>query len=236
MSTNIILLGVLFLGGFVGFLLGLVVLSTEKLSLKLAVSVVGSALGGAPVLFMGELSHEKWMYPIGLVVGFLWVRLISARQAIGRRPKSADRPNWLIAWLDTIGILLVTTGVVLASAFITATEAPLPTKKLPSGAPTASESTPAEVSPQPGIKPGSCPQRHLVQAYTTGGDGRVSKSFTCPDDMIVVPGSGGCYRTSESFGQLKRSELIGNNTWTCVWDPQPVGVGLWVEMSCMCPP
>ena len=119
MNTNIVLLGVLFLGGFVGLLLGLVVQFTKNISLKLAAAVIGAALGGAPILFMTGLRHEKWMYPIGLVLGFLWVRLITARQVIARRPRKVERTGWLIGWLDTVAIVVVTGGIVIAAAFVT---------------------------------------------------------------------------------------------------------------------
>lgn len=33
--------------------------------------MIGAALGEAPMLFMGNLGFEKWMYPVGLVLGFL---------------------------------------------------------------------------------------------------------------------------------------------------------------------
>jgi hypothetical protein len=47
MTENIILLGVLFLGGFVGLILGLVLRIPNSPSLKLGVGIIGAALGGA---------------------------------------------------------------------------------------------------------------------------------------------------------------------------------------------
>lgn len=77
-----------------------------------------------------------------------------------------------------------------------------------------------------------CTTLYLRQPYTTASDTRVSKSLSCPAGMAVLPASGKCLRTSEAHGTLKRSEQIGDNTWVCQWDPQPEGVGLWVEMGC----
>jgi hypothetical protein len=77
-----------------------------------------------------------------------------------------------------------------------------------------------------------CTTLYLRQPYTTGGDTRVAKSLSCPDGMVILPGSGRCLRTSEAYGVLKRSDQIGDNSWVCQWDPQPDGVGIWVEMGC----
>ncbi len=87
-TTIIVLLGVLLLGGFVGLLLGLVVQLPHHISMKLASAVIAAALGGAPVLFMSDLSgDERWMYPIGIVLGFLAARFIGARKP----PKDSAR-------------------------------------------------------------------------------------------------------------------------------------------------
>jgi hypothetical protein len=128
MSENIILLGVLFLGGFVGFLLGLALRVPENINLKLAVAVIGAALGGAPIIFMQDLAFQKWMYPVGLVVGFLWVRLISARTLVTKRPKKDERIAWYVGWLDTFAIVGVTLVVVAFTMFFMSEE---PTESAP---------------------------------------------------------------------------------------------------------
>lgn len=79
-----------------------------------------------------------------------------------------------------------------------------------------------------------CNSVYLKQPYTTEGDTRVSKNLSCPAGMVVIPNSGRCLRTSEAFGVLRRSEAVGDTTWVCEWDSQPVGVGIWAEVGCQC--
>jgi hypothetical protein len=76
--------GVLVLGGFVGFLLGLGLFRSKNVTLKGVITIVGAALGGAPVLFMNGVGRDKWMYPIGLVIGLVWNRMFEARSASQR--------------------------------------------------------------------------------------------------------------------------------------------------------
>jgi hypothetical protein len=73
--------GVLCLGALVGFLLAFSLFNTTNVGLRAVVAVLGIALGGAPVVFMGA-TDEKWVYPIGLVQGFLGYALINS---IGRK-------------------------------------------------------------------------------------------------------------------------------------------------------
>ena len=98
MVENITLTGVLFLGGFVGLLLGLTLQISSNPNLKIAMATIGAALSGTPIVFMRGLGHEKWMYPIGLVVGLLWVRVLHARTIVSQRPKKSERVAWYIAW------------------------------------------------------------------------------------------------------------------------------------------
>jgi hypothetical protein len=81
-------------------------------------------------------------------------------------------------------------------------------------------------------QPKGCKSIYLKQEYTTEGDGRVSKNLSCPEGMVVVPGSAKCLLTAP--GVLKSSYQVGDDTWVCVWEPQPIGVGMWVEMGCQC--
>jgi hypothetical protein len=60
-------LGVLCLGSFVGFLLGLGLLRSTP-SLRAALTVVGAALGGIPVAFLAG-TGQKWLYPLGYLPG-----------------------------------------------------------------------------------------------------------------------------------------------------------------------
>lgn len=64
--------GILLLGIFVGSILGFGLA-------KAAITVLGSALGGGPILFVNGVGAEKWTYPVGLVLGLLVIRLWFAR-------------------------------------------------------------------------------------------------------------------------------------------------------------
>ena len=110
-AANIVLLGVLFLGMFVGFVLGMTLISSNNTTVKFAVAVVSAALAGAPIAFMSGLTFERWMYPIGLVLGLSWVRMFSARN------QKRGKAN-LFAWLDMIAIVGATLVMVAYTAFI----------------------------------------------------------------------------------------------------------------------
>jgi hypothetical protein len=113
MTDNITLLGVLFLGGFVGFILGGTLRLTNVIPVKVAVSILGAALGGVPVAFMSGLTYQKWMYPIGLVFGLLWIRVVYARYE-----KQGRSRVLILAWIDVIAIISATLVVVILTAFI----------------------------------------------------------------------------------------------------------------------
>lgn len=70
--------GILLLGIFVGSILGFG-LAKAGGGLKAAITVLGSALGGGPILFVNGVGAEKWTYPVGLVLGLLVIRLWLAR-------------------------------------------------------------------------------------------------------------------------------------------------------------
>jgi hypothetical protein len=70
----------------------------------------------------------------------------------------------------------------------------------------------------------------VQQPYTTENDGRQTKGLTCPSGKSIVAGSAVCMSTT-AVTPL-RSDLIGTNGMRCQWPPQPIGVGLWVEMIC----
>jgi len=111
-AKNIKLLGVYFLGLFVGFLLATAALAPKKLSMKAAITLIGSALGGAPILFMRGLTLEKWMYPIGLVTGMLWIRIYRAR-----RHRSLNEMG-LLVWIDMVAIAAFTGIVIVCATFV----------------------------------------------------------------------------------------------------------------------
>jgi hypothetical protein len=116
MDKNIVLLGVFFLGGFVGFILGGALRLPQSISVKAGLSILGAALGGVPIAFMGGLTYEKWMYPIGLVFGLLWVRVVGVRHF--KLTGSGERKGIMMAWLDVIAILSATLVIIIITAFL----------------------------------------------------------------------------------------------------------------------
>lgn len=99
-------LGVLALGGFVGWLLGFG-LANSRRGLRAAITVLGAALGGGPVLFMADAGDAKWWYPVGLLLGLLATRAMEARVAIARkygRPSKEEVVHGWFAWLDLLVI------------------------------------------------------------------------------------------------------------------------------------
>jgi hypothetical protein len=125
MGEEITLLGVLFLGGFVGLILSLALTFSKKLTYKAVAAVLGAALAGAPIAFMGGLAHQRWMYPVGLVLGLLFVRMITARkdivyalQALEKKGDSrAQRVHLAMAVLDMAAIAFIILVVATGTAF-----------------------------------------------------------------------------------------------------------------------
>jgi hypothetical protein len=113
-QANMKLLGVYFLGTFVGFLLVGAAFASKKVSIKAAITLIGAALGGAPILFMRDLSFEKWMYPIGLVTGMMWIRVVKGRKPLLRNLIETD-PFYLI---DMVAIAAFTAIVVVCATFV----------------------------------------------------------------------------------------------------------------------
>ena len=99
--------GILWLGIFVGGILGLGLWAARG-NLKAGLTVLGSALGGGPILFMKEVQDAKWSYPVGLVLGLMALRILQARQEIlDGRTKKLKR---IMAWSDIVAIVCITTA------------------------------------------------------------------------------------------------------------------------------
>ncbi len=75
------LIGVICLGLFVGLLLGLGIGHT-RVTVRTALTLLGAALGGAPIAFLGSAT-AKWLYPTGLLAGLLSARLFARWIDIG---------------------------------------------------------------------------------------------------------------------------------------------------------
>lgn len=97
---NIATIGVFNVGMLVGFILGYILIFSTSLAFRIVASVISSALGGALVVVMSNLTFEKWMYPLGLAVGLVWTRIFSARL----RRRYPSRRVRFCAWLDIIAV------------------------------------------------------------------------------------------------------------------------------------
>src|SRR5262245_24883557 len=76
------LIGIFFLGCFFGFLTSLAVDFASNANLKVISAFVCALLAGALVFFIPGLAVQKWMYPIGLVIGFLPIRIVRAKSTV----------------------------------------------------------------------------------------------------------------------------------------------------------
>lgn len=110
---DIVLVGALSLGGFVGYVLGWVINKTSRPGVKSAVAIIGAGVSGAPLLFLEGLGSEKWMYPMGIVLGVLWSRFASIARSISNGSKVQGRSAWYVALAQGGGILVTTCAVLL---------------------------------------------------------------------------------------------------------------------------
>jgi hypothetical protein len=80
-DTNLARFGVFSLGTILGFLCGFVFSKQKFFNFKLVAAFISLALAGAPLTW---LNHEnlRYIYPIGLLAGFIGTRLVSARSEI----------------------------------------------------------------------------------------------------------------------------------------------------------
>lgn len=105
--------GILFLGIFVGAILGYGLVRTGG-NLKAALTVLGAALGSGPILFISEVQDARWTYPVGLVLGMLLLRVVQARAEIADARKK--KTHKVFAWIDIAIIIAVTLAAAIWSA------------------------------------------------------------------------------------------------------------------------
>jgi hypothetical protein len=113
-QLSITLIGIFFLGCFFGFLTSLAVDFSSNVNLKLKIisALICASLAGALVFFVPGLAVQKWMYPIGLVIGFLPARIVRAR--------NSESSYWMKhARVDTILILIFTSVVIFCATLAT---------------------------------------------------------------------------------------------------------------------
>lgn len=112
---NIPLVGILFLGGFVGYLLCWSFQISKRQSVKSALAIIGGALGGAPIAFMQGLGSEKWAYPVGLVLGLVWAGLRA--RSLSKTQHGAGGSATPASWNHTILATVITLVFVGAFSF-----------------------------------------------------------------------------------------------------------------------
>jgi hypothetical protein len=111
-QLSITLIGIFFLGCFFGFLTSLAVDFASNVNLKVISALICALLAGALVFFIPGLAVQKWMYPIGLVIGFLPVRIV--------RAKNSEPSYWVKhVWLDTILVLIFSSLVIFCATLAT---------------------------------------------------------------------------------------------------------------------
>ena len=111
-QITITLIGNFFLGCFFGFLTSLAVEFSSNVYLKVTSALVCALLAGVLVFFVPGSAVQKWMYPIGLVIGFLPVRIVRAKNS-----ESSYRVKHV--WVDTILILIFTSVVIFCAILAT---------------------------------------------------------------------------------------------------------------------
>ena len=113
-QITITVIGLFFLGCFFGFLTSLAVNFSSNVNLKVISASICGLLTGALVFLVPGSAVQKWMYPIGLVIGFLSVRIARVRNS--ESSYSAKR-----AWADTI-LILIFTAVVISCATLASSD------------------------------------------------------------------------------------------------------------------
>jgi uncharacterized membrane protein len=111
-QITITLIGIFCFGCFFGFLASLAVDFSSNVYLKVTSALICALLAGALVFFVPGLAVQKWMYPIGLVIGFLPVRIVRAKNS-----ESLYRVKHV--WFDTILTLIFTSVVIFCATLAT---------------------------------------------------------------------------------------------------------------------
>ena len=85
---------------------------SSNVNLKIISTLICASLAGVLVFFVPGLALQKWMYPIGLVIGFLPIRIV--------RAKNSESSYWVKhLWVDTILILIFTSVVIFCATLAT---------------------------------------------------------------------------------------------------------------------
>jgi hypothetical protein len=106
-------LGVLATGIFVGVVLSQLLFNLKP-NVKSALTLLGAALGGVPIAFLGDAS-STWAYPVGLLIGLFYIRIYSARSAL---VNPSDSMTSFFAWIDLIVIAAVALLAFVYAGFV----------------------------------------------------------------------------------------------------------------------
>jgi hypothetical protein len=111
-QITITVIGLFFLGCFFGFLASLAVNFSSNVNLKVINASICGLLTGALVFLVPGSAVQKWMYPIGLVIGFLSVRIVAVR--------NSECSYWVKhVWVETILTLIFTSVVIFCATLAT---------------------------------------------------------------------------------------------------------------------
>lgn len=91
---NIVALGAFCVGGIVGAILGKFWAKASKPTLKTAIAVIGALFTGAPLAFVQDLGAEKWMYPVGVLTGFVWNYIGADLRRLGQGAHKSGKSAW----------------------------------------------------------------------------------------------------------------------------------------------
>ena len=95
--------GILCLGILVGLIAALALFRARSVGLKIASGVLGLMLTGAPISFLPSGAWLRFVYPIGLLLGVLALRLIRSRLEFATDRETRRR----FALIDTVAIVVI---------------------------------------------------------------------------------------------------------------------------------
>ena len=107
--------GIFCLGLIVGLIAGLVLFKAKSVGLKFAAGVVSLMLSGLPIAFLPGGSWLRFVYPIGLLMGVLSLRLINSRVDLPPDP-GTRRTMAIIDSIAIVVIMITALALVIASA------------------------------------------------------------------------------------------------------------------------
>ena len=105
---NIVALGAYCVGGIVGAVLGKFWAKASKPTLKTAIAVIGALFTGAPLAFVQDLGAEKWMYPIGVLTGFVWNQIGADLRRLSQGIRKSGQSAWNLSAIKVAAVSVAT--------------------------------------------------------------------------------------------------------------------------------